>query len=103
MVIQYQFPGFSVIPAVSEYKYVKTGDKITQKARPVREGQERYKQVVSAVTVRSLHEVFEADRSQLVETIAFNVHVDTVNSATGKQEYPCLVTLMATPSLVHGS
>ena len=96
LVIQYQLPGFSVIPAAAEYKYVKTGDKITQKARPVRERQERYKQLVAAVTVRTLHEMFEADRSQLVETIAFNGHVDAINDATGKQEYPCLVTLMAT-------
>jgi len=85
-----------VIPAVAEYKYVKTGDKVTQKARPVRERQELYKRVVAAVTVRTLHEVFEADRSQISETIVFNGHVDTINDATGKQEYPCLVTLMTT-------
>jgi hypothetical protein len=86
----------SIVPDVAEYKYVKTGDKITQKVRPLRERQERYKRAVAAITVRTLHEVFEADRSQLAETIAFNGHVDTINSATGKQEYPCLVTLMAT-------
>ena len=96
LVIQYQLPGFSIVPDLAEYKYVKTGDKIAQKVRPLRERQERYKQAVSAVTVRTLHEVFEADRSQLAETIAFNGHVDTINNATGKQEYPCLVTLMAT-------
>jgi restriction system protein len=96
LVIQYQLPGFSVIPDIAEYKYVKTGDKVTQKARPVRERQERYKQVVAAVTVRTLHEVFEADRSRIAETVAFNGHVNTVNNATGRQEYPCLVTLMAT-------
>lgn len=96
LVIQYQLPGFSVIPAVADYRYVKAGDKVTQKARPVRERQDRYKQVVAAVTVRTLHEVFEADRSRLVETIAFNGHVDTINDATGRQEYPCLVTLMTT-------
>jgi len=96
LVIQYQLPTFDVIPAVAEYKYVKTGDKVTQKARPVRERQELYKRVVAAVTVRTLHEVFEADRSQISETIVFNGHVDTINDATGKQEYPCLVTLMTT-------
>jgi restriction system protein len=96
LVIQYQLPGFGVIPPVAEYKYVKTGDKVTQKARPMRESQELYKRVVAAVTVRSLHEVFEADRSQIAETVVFNGHVDTINDATGKQEYPCLVTLMTT-------
>jgi restriction system protein len=96
LVIQYQLPGFGIIPAVAEYKYVKTGDKVTQKARPLRERQERYKRVVAAVTVRTLHEVFEADRSQIAGTVVFNGHVDTINDATGKQEYPCLVTLMTT-------
>jgi restriction system protein len=96
LVIQYRMPGYSIIPAVDEFKYVKAGDKVTQKARPVRDRQERYKRVVAAVTVRTLHEVFEADRSQVAETVIFNGHVDTINDATGKQEYPCLVTLMTT-------
>jgi restriction system protein len=96
LVIQYELPGFNVIPAVAEYKYVKSGDRVTQKARPQRERQASYKRVVAAVTVRTLHEVFEADRSQLAETVVFNGHVDTINDATGKQEYPCLVTLMTT-------
>jgi restriction system protein len=96
LVIQYQLPGFSVVPAVAEYRYVKTGDKVAQKARPLRERQERYKRVVAAVTVRTMHEVFEADRSHIAETVVFNGHVDTINDATGKQEYPCLVTLMTT-------
>jgi hypothetical protein len=43
---------------------------------PVRERQDRYKRVVAAVTVRTLHGVFEADRSEIAETIVFNGHVD---------------------------
>ena len=96
LVIQYGLPSFGVVPAVAEYRYVRGADKITQKACPVRERQDRYKRVVAAVTVRTLHEVFEADRSEIAETIVFNGHVDTINEATGKQEYPCLVTLMTT-------
>ncbi len=96
LVIQYTLPTFDRVPAVVEYKYVKTGDKITEKPRPVRARQDLYRRVVAAVSVRTLHEIFEADRSGIVDTIAFNGHVDTVNDATGRQEYPCLVSLMAT-------
>jgi len=88
LVIQYRLPGFAAVPDVAEYKYVRSGDKITRKACPVRERQERYKRVIAAVTVRTLHEVFESDRSEIAETVVFNGHVDTVNEATGKQEYP---------------
>jgi restriction system protein len=96
LVIQYTLPDYRRIPAGAEYRYVKTGDKVAEKQRPIRERQELYKRVVAAVTVRTLHELFEADRSQLVQTAVFNGHVDTVNDATGKQEYPCLVTVMTT-------
>ena len=96
LVIQYTLPTFDRVPSVVEYKYVKTGDKTTEKPRPVRARQDLYRRVVAAVSVRTLHEIFEADRSGIVDTIAFNGHVDTVNDATGRQEYPCLVSLMAT-------
>lgn len=96
LVVQYSLPPFSRVPAVAEYKYVRAGDKITEKPRLVRARQDLYRRVVAAVSVRTLHEVFEADRHGLVETIVFNGHVDTVNDATGKQEYPCLVSLMTT-------
>jgi restriction system protein len=96
LAVQYQLPHFDQIPAVSEYKYVRTGDKISEKIRPARERQALYKEVVAQVTVRTIHEIFEADRDQLVDTIVFNGHVDTINTATGHEENPCLVTLMAT-------
>jgi restriction system protein len=95
LVIQYRLPAFSIVPPVAEYKYVKAGDKITQKSPPQKERQELYKRVVAAVTVRTLYEIFSADQSQTAESVIFNGHVDTINEATGKQEYPCLVTLMA--------
>jgi restriction system protein len=96
LVIQYQLPAYSLVPAVAEYKYVKAGDKVTQKQRLQRDRQGLYKRVVAATTVRTLYEAFSADQSQAAQSVVFNGHVDTINDATGKQEYPCLVTLMAT-------
>ena len=73
LVIQYRLPRFDAVPDVAEYEYVRTGDKITRKACPVRERQDRYMRVVAAVTVRTLHEVFESDRSEVAETVVFTV------------------------------
>lgn len=96
LAVQYQLPGFHVIPTAAEYKYVRTGDKVTERARPIRDQHALYKDLVAQVTVRTVREIFDADRDELVETIAFNGHVDTINTATGQEENPCLVTLMAT-------
>jgi restriction system protein len=96
LVLEYELPGYNRVPAVAAYVYVRSGDKVTERARQVRERRQLYKSVVAQVTVRTLHELFEADRGGIIETIVFNGHVETVNAATGKSERPCLVTLRTT-------
>jgi restriction system protein len=96
LVVEYELPAYERVPTVGGYRYVKAGDKITQTARPAAARKALYKSVVAQVTVRTLHELFEADRGGLVETVAYNGHVETVNAATGRTERPCLVTLRTT-------
>jgi restriction system protein len=96
LVVEYELPPYDRVPSVAAYTYVKTGDKVNEKMRAVRERQQLYKSVVAQVTVRTIHELFEADRSNLVETVVFNGHVETVNAATGRTERPCLVTVRTT-------
>ena len=69
---------------------------MAEKARSPRERQALYKSVVAQVALRTIHELFEADRGGIVETVVLNGHVETVNSATGKAERLCLVTVRTT-------
>ncbi len=85
-----------VIPAVREYRYVKSRDEVTTAARPVKDMKDRYASAVTQVTLRTVHELFEGDRTGLVETIVFNGIVDTTDPSTGKSVQPCLVTLRTT-------
>jgi restriction system protein len=96
LVVEYELPSYERVPAVGGYKYVKAGDKVAQTSRPQAHRKALYKSVVAQVTVRTLHELFEADRDGLVETVVFNGHVETINAATGRTERPCLVTLRTT-------
>jgi restriction system protein len=96
VVVEFDLPTLDVIPTVKEHRYVKTRDEITASARPVKEIRERYSSVVAQVTLRTIHELFEADRGGLIETIVFNGVVDTVDPRTGQSIRPCLVTLRTT-------
>lgn len=96
LVVEYELPPYQEIPEIGKYKYVKSGDKVTETPRPQTQRRSLYKSVVAQVTVRTIHELFEADRSQTVETVVFNGHVETINAATGRTERPCLVTLRTT-------
>lgn len=62
-VVEYELPAYERIPAVAEYRYVKVVDRVIEKARPPKERQALYKSVVSQVTVRTIHELFDADRA----------------------------------------
>ncbi|WP_433046718.1 restriction endonuclease [Dactylosporangium sp. CS-033363] len=96
IVVEYELPALGVVPAVLDHRYVKTRDEVTSKARTAKEIKERYTSVVTQVTLRTLHELFEADRGGLVETVAYNGVVDTTDPRTGQSIRPCLVTVRAT-------
>ncbi|MDH6111588.1 restriction system protein [Kitasatospora sp. MAP12-15] len=88
-------PEPSTIPSVKGYRYVKAKDEIASTDLPVREKKERYANAVWQVAVRSLHEVFEADRAGKVHSIALTVGADTVDPATGRPTTVPLVIVAA--------
>lgn len=96
LVVEHELPTIDVVPPVREYKYIKTKDEITSSARPAKDIRELYTATVTQVTLRTVHELIEADRQQLIDTIVYNGVVDTVNPATGKAIRPCLISLRTT-------
>ena len=95
-------PEPSKIPAVKEYKYVKARDEITATALPVREQKARYASAVWQVALRTLHEVFEADRAGKIRSIALTVSVETVAAATGRPVLVSLVVVAADRETFNG-
>ena len=96
LVIEYDLPTFEAIPTAESYRYVKSKDDITSKAWPETKRRALYTEVLSQVTLRTIHEVFEADRDETIETVVFNGHVDTIDRGTGRSIRPCVVTLRCT-------
>lgn len=86
-------PPPSAMPTVKEYRYVKAKDEIAATSLPLKEQKDRYANAVFQVAVRTLHEVFEADRNGKVHSIALAVVAKSVSPATGLEEtIPLVVT-----------
>jgi restriction system protein len=96
LVVEYQLPDKSIVPAVTEYKYAKTKDVIEEKPRKTSEIKEIYQDVISAICLRTIHELFEADQCGHLEVIVFNGFVEVVDPATGKDIRPHLITIRTT-------
>jgi restriction system protein len=88
-------PDPSQIPTVREYKYVKAKDEIAETALPVKDQKTRYAGAVWQVAVRTLHEVFEADRAAKILSISLTVGTGRISPATGLPETVPLVVVAA--------
>lgn len=88
-------PEPATVPSVKEHRYAKAKDEITATILPVKVQKDRYRGAVWQVAVRTLHEVFEADRAGKIHSVALTVGVDRVAPATGQQETVPLVAVGA--------
>jgi restriction system protein len=80
-------PGPDVVPTAKHFKYVKATDEISSVAATQKDTKDRYAGLVNNVALRSLHEVFEADRRALIKTISLELGTETTSPATGQQIY----------------
>lgn len=93
LVVEYDLPSFEVIPAVGTYKYVKAKDSVTETPRPLAQRKALYSSVIAQLTLRTLYELFKADRLGHVDMIVFNGYVDSVDKGTGRSVRTCLITV----------
>jgi len=96
LVIEYDLPAFEIIPEVSVYKYVKSKDEITTSKRPLTQRKGLYASITAQIALRTIHELFEADRTKQLETIVFSGFVESINRATGRDQRTCLISVRTT-------
>lgn len=88
-------PEPSALPTVKEYRYVKAKDEIVATQLSAKAQKDRYSSAVHETAVRTLHEVFEADRAAKIHSIALTVGVNRVAPATGLRETVPLIQVAA--------
>lgn len=96
LVVEYDLPGFNVVPETGAYKYVKAKDEVTSTVRSLTQRKAVYSSIIGQVTLRTLHELFESDRIGYLETVVFNGYVDTIDRGTGRSIRSCIVTVRTT-------
>jgi restriction system protein len=93
--VEFELPPQHVVPPVRAYRYVKARDAIEPVPRPDHEIRQRYQALISAIALRTLHEIFTATAPDVVRAVSFTGYVRTTDPATGKSARPCLVTVAA--------
>ncbi|MGA9100280.1 MAG: restriction endonuclease [Methanotrichaceae archaeon] len=96
MLIEYELPWVDIIPIVVEYKYNKSKDEVSEKPRKPKEIKSLYQDMVAAISIRTIHEILEADQGNHIQVVTFNGFVTTTDPATGKDIRPCLISVRTT-------
>lgn len=92
LVVDYELPTKEIVPVVAEYKYVKTKDRIDEKSRKISEIKDIYQNIVAAICLRTIHELFTSDQGDHIQVVAFNGFVNTIDPSTGKDIRPYLIS-----------
>jgi restriction system protein len=89
-------PTFDIVPEHKTFRHIKTRKVVEPTARPLADAQRLYNSVIAQIAVRVVREVFTVTSDDMVNTVVFNGHVDTVDPATGRKIRPPLISMRAT-------
>jgi len=96
LAVEWVLPTFDIIPWQKSFRHVKSRRVVEPTARPPADAQRLYNGVIAQVAVRTVREVFAVTPEDMVSTVVFNGHVDTIDPATGQKIRPLLISMRAT-------
>ena len=85
--LRVRVPSPDTLPDTKSYKYTRSSDEITKSTLSQKARKDRYSGAVYQVALRSLHEVFEADRRGIIKTVSLEVGTYTTDPATGRDRF----------------
>ena len=95
LIVDWELPDLSVVPAISRYRYIKSDDRETQIPRPAGERKSIYRNALAQSALAVLAEIFRADHSRVVSNATVNGFVSTADPATGRRSKVFLLTVSA--------
>ncbi len=91
LIVEYSLPAIEQLPTLNEVKFIKN----ELKEYYISESQllKMFDNTMYNITLRTIHELFEADVINAIEAISFNGWVNSLNKATGKRDNNCILSI----------
>ncbi|MBL7649305.1 MAG: DUF4236 domain-containing protein [Candidatus Hydrogenedentes bacterium] len=95
LVVDYQIPAPEALPTCCEIRYIQSKDEFVEKEIGQAHRNKAFSKAAYEIALRTLHELFEADRADALLEIVFNGYVATVDSRSGEDVELCIMTVKA--------
>lgn len=93
LIVEYELPSIESLPKVKDVKYIAARKELKEAYISEPQQNKMFDESMYKITLRSLHELFEADKADAIAAISFNGWVRAINKATGKEENNCILTI----------
>ncbi|MEQ8336583.1 MAG: restriction endonuclease [Cyclobacteriaceae bacterium] len=95
IVLDYTLPSPSHLPTLKEVKYIATKKELKEYYISETQNNKNYDSVIYKIALRTIHELYEADVAEAIDSIIFNGWVNSIDKATGKPVNNCIASLQA--------
>jgi restriction system protein len=99
LLVNGRLPAPEDLPRLAEVKYVQTADSLSEKVLSETQVAKLYEEVVYQITLRTLHELLQADSSKAISAIVLNGIVTSTNRTTGNQATACILSVQVSQEL----
>jgi restriction system protein len=79
LAVEWYLPTFDIVPEHKAFRHIKTRKVVEPIPRPPAETRRLYQSAIAQIALRTLREVFAAAPEDMISTVVFNGHVDTVD------------------------
>ncbi|MEH7526652.1 restriction endonuclease, partial [Bacillus sp. JJ1503] len=96
LIVEYLLPAPDQLPSLKEVKYIQSKDEFKKVDLTDAALRKMYDNLLYQITLRTIHELFEADAINVIHSIVFNGWVKSIDKATGKEVETCILSVQTT-------
>ncbi|RIE07096.1 MULTISPECIES: restriction endonuclease [Candidatus Cryosericum] len=93
LVVDYSLPAVEDLPTLKEVKYVVARDEFAETHLTPAKRDALYDQVLYMIILRTLHELYEADVADAIDSIVLNGWVRSIDRSTGHEVNACIMSV----------
>lgn len=101
LVLDYVLPAPESLPTLKDVQYVQSKDEFKKSYLSEKELESLYDNLLYQVVLRTIHELFEADVAEALQSIVFNGIVTAMDKTTGHSVTSCIMSVMVQKDAFH--
>ena len=93
LIVEYELPSMECLPKIKEVKHIASRKELKESYISDSQITKMFDEAMYKITLRTIHELFEADEAKAIEAVSFNGWIKAINKATGKEENNCILSI----------